>query len=252
MNRTIRIAVCLLGLSIPSPESYSADLITLKAGDIFLGDIVDEKDSRYHFERYGFISVIPTWEVKTIEKNQSRLPMSTVPTPFQDTTPYATKKIPSVISISKQITPRNATDPESLPILWNLDNPKQKNVRMFDLLGKTIPVVSAPPAEPSHLELYPKQSHFWVPQNRYLRGYLANQTERAYRSLKLQITYYMELPGVIGSATQPHTDFRQQTEIFKVYSQTMKPFIVDTHFVEWEKLKRIDFQIIERVPMALP
>lgn len=233
--------------------SYSLDRITLKTGDIFLGTIVDEKFSRYHIERCGYITILPTWEVKRIEKNQSNLSMNTESIPFKPDIKTQTIQTPSVVRI-QNVTPENVSDIESLNggILPWKDTPMPQNVRMFELMGKSIPVVSAPPAEPSHLEMYSQRSHFWSPSNRYLRGYLVNQTEKAYHSLRVEIIYYTELPESIDSATRPHTDFRQETEIFQVYPMTMKPFIVDTRFVEWEKVKRILFQIVGRKPMASP
>ncbi len=225
----------------------------MKTGDIFLGTIVDEKFSRYHIERYGFITILPTWEVKRIEKNQSSLPMSSESIPFKPVIKTQNIQTPSVVRI-QNVTPQNvsaSTFLEGDASPWK-DSPLPQNMRMFELMGKTIPVVSAPPAEPSHLEMYSQRSHFWSPSNRYLRGYLVNQTKKAYHSLRVELTYFTEFPESIDSATRLHTDFRQETEIFQVYPMTMKPFIVDTRFVEWEKVKRILFQIIGRKPMASP
>lgn len=238
MNRTI-LPIYLLSLFFHSEMIYSADLITLKAGDIFLGDIAGKNDSHYQIKRGGFITIIPKWEIRSIVNAQTFLPMSAEAKPFLDT-------IASATGNSKTSIP----PPGNIPGSENPDEPQPKNVRLFDLMGISIPVVSAPPAEPSHLEIHPKKSRWESFQNRYLRGYLANQTERGYHSLRLEITYYTEIPGLIGSATSSHTDFRQTTEIFDVYPNTMKPFRVDTRFVEWDRVKRIQIQIVGKTPMT--
>jgi hypothetical protein len=241
------IFLCLFINSFGYQTSSALDRITLKEGDIFLGTIVEEIDSRYHIDRYGYYTIIPTWFVKRIEKEQSTLPMSAEAV---SVTPYIKKEtslVPSVVLFnrSQQVVPPTPT-PVVHPLLKTKPDPLQ--IREFELMGKKFPVLSFAPAEPSHLEMYPKRSHFYVPSKRYLRGYLVNLTEKGYQSLLVEITYYTKIPGT-SEESETHTNFRQTTEIFKVYPMTMKPFIVDTQFVKWEKIKQIRFQVIGCKPL---
>lgn len=112
---------------------------------------------------------------------------------------------------------------------------------MNTISGFPVSVTSNSPAETSHLELYPRRSHFWMESERYLRGYLVNQSDDGYKQLKVEVCYYSD-------GTFPL--YRHQTEIFDVFPKTMKPFIVDTRFVPWERIKRVSFIVIGGVKWA--
>jgi hypothetical protein len=104
--------------------------------------------------------------------------------------------------------------------------------------GNIITVTSAPPVEAERLELYPRRSDFWIAEGRYLRGYLTNRTADAFQTIGAQLTYY---------DAQNHLLMQQETDIFDVYSMTMKPFIVDTLQVPWGQVKGITIQMISWV-----
>ncbi len=242
--------LCLIISWFGYQASYALDRITLKEGDIFLGTIVEDIDSHYHIDRFGYYTIIPHWFVKQIEKEQTELSMSAEAV---SVTPYIKKEtmlVPSVVLFnrSQQTIPPTPT-PIINPLLDKRPDPLQ--IREFELMGKKIPVLSFAPAEPSHLEMYPKRSHFWVPDQRYLRGYLVNLTKKGYQSLLVEIIYYTKTPAT-PEELENHGNFHQTTEIFKVYPMTMKPFIVDAQFVEWDKVKQIRFQVIGRKPLKQP
>lgn len=112
---------------------------------------------------------------------------------------------------------------------------------MNTISGFPVSVTSYSPAEASHLELYPKRSHFWMESGRYLRGYLVNQSDEGYQHLNVEISYY-------GTKTVPL--YRHQVEVFDVFPKTMKPFIVDARFVPWQEVKSISFIVINGVRWA--
>ena len=105
--------------------------------------------------------------------------------------------------------------------------------------GQIVSVTSTPPVETSRLEIYPPRSHFRYEKNRYLRGYWVNRTPDAFQTVHVQLTYY-ELSG--------HILMQQETEFFDFFSMTMKPFIVDTRFVPWPRVKSILIEMISFAP----
>ncbi len=114
-------------------------------------------------------------------------------------------------------------------------------IGMNTISGFTVSVTSFSPAEASHLELHPKRSHFWMESERYLRGYLVNQSETGYQQLKVEIKYYGD---------QAFPLYRHQAEVFDVYPKTMKPFIVDARHVPWHRTKSVSFIVIGGVKWA--
>ena len=119
----------------------------------------------------------------------------------------------------------------------------QSETQFFQLAGRSITVRSVTPAETSHLELYPKREHFWVEPEQYLRGYLVNHSKNAYSRLEVCFQFKDIKRMEIG---------RIATEIYEVYPQTMKPFIIKTNWVEWSKVQKINVEIIGRVPLKRP
>ncbi|MDP8244544.1 MAG: hypothetical protein P9L94_10725 [Candidatus Hinthialibacter antarcticus] len=107
--------------------------------------------------------------------------------------------------------------------------------------GFPVSVTSYSPAEASHLELYPNRSHFWMESERYLRGYLVNQSEEGYQQLKVEISYYSDKKTPV---------YRHQAEVFNVFPKTMKPFIVDARFVPWHLVKGVSFVVTGGVKWA--
>ena len=108
-------------------------------------------------------------------------------------------------------------------------------VTPFVYEGRSINVTSESPAKVSHLEMYPRWSHYWIEKHRYLRGYLVNlSTDEAYRRLEIRFTYYNAQRKVVHY---------QSTEIFDVYPMTMKPFIIDTISVSWNVVESIRVEV---------
>ncbi len=243
------LIVFSMTITVLAKVGYGLDRITLNTGELFLGTIIDEKFSRYHIDRYGFISIIPTWEVKQIEKNQSRLPISVASVPITRVTDSRSIIVAATETLASRI-PENLSRNTNPSRKW--EDPFPENMRVFSLMGKAIPVVSAPPAEPSHLETVPRNDYLWMTQNRFLRGYLVNRTENGYHSIQIEIKYFVDMSNSKGVTTEAYTNIHQSTEIFHVYPMTMKPLRVDTRFVPWEKVKQIQFQIVGRKPMMLP
>ncbi len=103
-----------------------------------------------------------------------------------------------------------------------------------ELAGQKITITSATPAIASHLEMYPKYTHFWRQSGTYLRGYLANTTQTNYQQFSVRLVFY---------GTDQKIKNIQDVEIFRVFGNTMKPFIVSTRQVPWKKINRIDFQL---------
>ncbi|MBI1387960.1 MAG: hypothetical protein GC154_05885 [bacterium] len=106
---------------------------------------------------------------------------------------------------------------------------------MNTISGYQVNVTSNPPAETSHLELYPPRDHFWMESGRYLRGYLVNQTEEGHQHLVVEISYYDKDGKVI---------FRHRTEVFNVFPKTMKPFIIDARFVPWRNVVKMNVTVV--------
>lgn len=106
--------------------------------------------------------------------------------------------------------------------------------------GRTIFVTSVPPVEASHLELYPAwTTHYQAPEQ-YLRGYLINHQEQGYRSIRVSLVFYDENRVRL---------YDTETQVFSVYGNTMKPFIVSTQFVDWSRARFIDIRPIGRSTM---
>lgn len=129
-------------------------------------------------------------------------------------------------------------------------NPVGKDtVDSLQVFGEILSVSSTPPVEISHLEFYPRRSHFWIEGDRYLRGYLVNRTSSAYHSLKADIVFYGSDRVVSATQTLTIPLLREKAEVFDVYPMTMKPFLVDARFVPWEKVKAILIQPAGAIPM---
>lgn len=103
--------------------------------------------------------------------------------------------------------------------------------KTIEIRGKSITVNSNPPAYASTLNLGPPYYYYWVEGNRFLYGYLVNDTEENFHTMQLQLLYF----GQGGRKLI----LRQEVEIFKVYGMTIKPFMIDTREVPWERIERI-------------
>lgn len=115
--------------------------------------------------------------------------------------------------------------------------------QMYQLGGSSIAVKSVTPAETSHLELYPQREHFWIEKERYLRGYLVNRGNNSYKQLEVCFRFYSIKGTITGQVP---------TVIYEVYPQTMKPFIINTSWVEWNTVSKIVVETIGRVPFKKP
>ncbi len=93
--------------------------------------------------------------------------------------------------------------------------------------GHVIRVESKSPLEASHLEFYPDKNYYHTTIWRYVRGYLVNRTQNPFLRIHAQFKYYNSDNDLL---------FWQDTEVFQSYPMTMKPFIVDTRFVPWERI----------------
>lgn len=114
---------------------------------------------------------------------------------------------------------------------------------MNTISGYEVNVTSNSPTETSHLELYPKRSHFWMQARRYLRGYFINQSDTAFKRIRIRLSYF----GTDGKKKYQH-----ETEVHEYYPKTMKPFIVDARFVPWREIARLDVRIVEAIEMKPP
>ncbi len=110
----------------------------------------------------------------------------------------------------------------------------------FLLMGKEIPFYSSPPAEVSHLEMYPQKYWSFREANRYIRGYIVNRTMVGYERLEVQFRFYDE---------QNRRMYQKRVNLFKVYPQTMKPFAVDTWMLDWDKVVRVRVELLSGVRM---
>lgn len=112
-----------------------------------------------------------------------------------------------------------------------------------EISGHVVSVTSQPPVEPSHLELYPTWSHFYIKRHRYLRGYLVNNTEQAYHSIRAAISFYNPQNVLI---------LRLETEVFDVYAYTMKPFIIDVRPLRWSQVETVAVRPLEAAARVTP
>lgn len=115
---------------------------------------------------------------------------------------------------------------------------------------RILSVTSQEPMESSHLELHPWRSDHWIAAERYIRGYIVNRSQIGYNVLRARIIFYgMDKPG---TATEPPKKVRLMEEeivVFKLYPNTMKPFLVEAWMVPWDKVESIRIIPISEVPM---
>lgn len=109
---------------------------------------------------------------------------------------------------------------------------------ILEIKGRTVHVIAEEQAFASHLQSYSWYSHFWMEADRFMRGYLVNNTHKNYKTLFIRLQYMDQLRKVY---------FRQETEIFNAYGMTMKPFIVDIRDVPWEKIDMIRIDVYSAV-----
>ncbi|MBD3266314.1 hypothetical protein GF373_06555 [bacterium] len=108
------------------------------------------------------------------------------------------------------------------------------------LEGRSLPVESKSPAVTSHLELYSWRAHYWRQPERYLRGYLVNQSDTGYRRLAVQFQFLNAQDLVL---------WKINTEVFNAHPQTMLPFIIDTRQVVFARVEKIRVKALSRVKM---
>lgn len=110
--------------------------------------------------------------------------------------------------------------------------------KTLEIRGRNFLINSEPPAYVSALGLGPPYYYYWMEGNRFLYGYVVNNTQDSFHALGLHILYF----GPGGRQLL----LRQEVEVFKVYGMTIKPFVVDTREVPWERVERIYIRCVSK------
>jgi hypothetical protein len=171
---------------------------------------VDEYQSRYRINRFGYTTNISSKKIKKIENNINDLEI-----------------IPPIEQFMQ-----NGTSEREL---------NHRFERTISLLNRQIKITSNLQVIPSHLESYPKRYYFWMNKDKYVRGYLTNCSDNCYRQLEISVLFYNKEKVKIVRCIE--------TFLFDVYPKTMKPFIIDTQDIPWEQIDWIDFMVISKKMM---
>lgn len=115
---------------------------------------------------------------------------------------------------------------------------------------RILSVTSQEPMETSNLELHPWRSDHWIAAERYIRGYIVNRSQVGYNVLRASIVFYgKDKPGTATEEPKKVRLMDEQIAVFKLYPNTMKPFIVDAWMVPWDKVESIQIIQTGEVPM---